>query len=101
VKSINQEIIGRTLNDPYGNDWGLVIAPINMEDNLNTLKLGHTAIEWMKDEFKRLKDFLSENSFRAEPVGVTMYDGGNVMEGAVSKIDDEGLKQFEEEFLSF
>jgi hypothetical protein len=30
-----------------------------------------------------------------------MYDGGNVMEGAVSKIDDEGLKQFEEEFLSF
>jgi glycine cleavage system H protein len=100
VRSVNQNIIGKALNDPY-EDWGLVIAPINMEDNLNTLKKSHIAIDWMKDEFKRLKDFLSENAFRAEPVGVTMYDGGNVIQGALAKIDDEGMKQFEEEFLSF
>jgi len=100
VRSVNQGIIGKSMNDPY-KDWGLIIAPINMEDNLNTLKKSHFAVEWMKDEFKRLKDFLSENAFRAQPVGVTMYDGGNVIEGAVSRIDEEAAKQFEEEFLSF
>jgi glycine cleavage system H lipoate-binding protein len=101
VRSANNDIIGKSITDPYGKDWGLVVAPINMEDNLNTLKKDFAAIDWMKDEFKRLKDFLSENAFRAQPVGVTMYDGGNVIEGAIANIDEEGMKQFEEEFLSY
>jgi len=55
----------------------------------------------MKSEFRRLKDFLSFNSFKAEPIGATMYDGGNVVEGVVSDFDDDLVVEFEENFLTF
>ncbi|HPS65363.1 MAG TPA: hypothetical protein PK447_07305, partial [Ignavibacteria bacterium] len=55
------------------------------------------AVEWIKSEFKRLKEFLVDTPYK--PVGVTMYDGGNVVEGIVSSLDDDSLLQFEETFL--
>jgi hypothetical protein len=31
--------------------------------------------------------------------GVTMFDGGKIVEGAVSQLSQESIKKFEEEFL--
>lgn len=99
VDSVNKNIVGKPVNDPYNNDWGVVIKPA--ENNaLENFLLGNNAVTWMKNEFKKLKDFLVMNSNKPELVGVTMYDGGNVFEGAISQLDENGIRDFEAMFLS-
>lgn len=100
VDSVNKELVGKYLSDPYNDDWGLVIKTENADAALSPLFMGANAVNWMKSEFKKLKDFLVMNSVKTELAGVTMYDGGNVMEGAVSKLDDNSVKDFEAMFLA-
>jgi len=100
IESVNNEIVGKLINDPYNNDWGVVIKTDNINTALLPLFVGNGAITWMKSEFKKLKDFLVMNSNKPELVGVTMYDGGNVVEGAIANLDENGMKDFEAMFLS-
>ncbi len=100
VDSVNKNLVGKLINDPYNNDWGVVIKPTNTDNALKTFLSGNSAVNWMKDEFKKLKDFLVMNSNKPELVGVTMYDGGNVVEGAIANLDENGMKDFEAMFLS-
>ena len=58
------------------------------------------AKHWLKKEMRRLKDFLAESSFAPEAVGVTMYDGGNIIKGAISILSEKVILDFEEQFLS-
>jgi glycine cleavage system H lipoate-binding protein len=100
IDSINKNIIGKIINDPYENDWGVVIKTADANFSLSQLFLGTNAVNWMKNEFKKLKDFLVMNSYKPELVGVTMYDGGNVVEGAIANLDENSMKDFEAMFLS-
>jgi hypothetical protein len=61
---------------------------------------GSSAQQWLKKEMRRLKDFLAESSFAPEAVGVTMYDGGNIIEGVLSSLNTDVIPDFEEQFLS-
>lgn len=99
VDSVNNNIVGKTVNDPYNNDWGVVIKP-NSSNPLADFLIGNNAVIWMKNEFKKLKDFLVMNSNKPELVGVTMYDGGNVFDGAISQLDENSIRDFEAMFLS-
>ena len=99
VDSVNKNIVGKTINDPYNNDWGVVIKP-NSGNPLADFLFGNNAAVWMNNEFKKLKDFLVMNSNKPELVGVTMYDGGNVFDGAISQLDENGIRDFEAMFLS-
>ena len=100
IDSINKNILGKVISDPYNNDWGVVIKTDNANNSLNPFFLGNNAVNWMKDEFKKLKEFLVMNSYKPGLAGVTMYDGGNVVEGAIANLDDNGMKDFEAMFLS-
>lgn len=97
VKEINTQLFNNTVKDAYGKDWGLIIEK---EDNGENLMSGNQAHHWLKKEMKRLKDFLAESSFAPEAVGVTMYDGGNIIEGAVSILNKDVIPDFEEQFLN-
>ena len=99
VKFSNNSLIGKYIKDPYEKDWGISVKATNFQDNITSLIRGKLVIHWMKSEFTRLKNFLIDNSSSPELVGVTMYDGGNIVEGAVSLINEDGLKEFEEQFL--
>jgi glycine cleavage system H lipoate-binding protein len=101
VKTANKEIIGKLVNDPYKKSWGLIISPTNIEENFKSLKSGNELVEWLKEEFIRLKDFLSISMPKLELAGVTMHDGGNIVEGAVANINEDGVHDFEKEFLTF
>jgi len=100
VESVNDNLIGKIINDPYNSDWGVVISTDNANQALAPLHLGADAVNWMKSEFRKLKDFLVMNSVKSELAGVTMYDGGNVMDGAIANLDDNTVKDFETMFLS-
>jgi glycine cleavage system H lipoate-binding protein len=100
IDSVNSGLIGNIINDPYNSDWGVVIKTEDVNKALLPFYMGNNAIGWMKDEFKKLKDFIVMNSYKPELVGVTMYDGGNVMDGAIAHLDENSKKDFEAMFLS-
>jgi glycine cleavage system H lipoate-binding protein len=100
IDSVNKDIVGKIVNDPYNSDWSVVIKTEDVNKALVPFYMGNTAVNWMKNEFKRLKDFLVMNSYKPELVGITMYDGGNVIEGAIAHLDENSMKDFEAMFLS-
>lgn len=95
VSYANPHVLNSAIKDPYYEDYLYCIRQV--EETPELLLLGNEAVEWIKSEFKRLKEFLVDTPYK--PVGVTMYDGGNVVEGIVSSLDDDSLLQFEETFL--
>jgi len=85
------------LSDPE--KWCVNMTPSSMKDDFASLIADNTASKWIKSEFRRLKDLLIYSS---EPSGLataTMYDGGNIAEGAIQQFDENVIKDFEELFL--
>lgn len=101
VKLVNSSILNKPLTEPFTNGWGLVITPSNWEVSSKVLKTGESLSSWLKEEFRRLRDFIEVSAVKPELAGITMHDGGNIVEGAISNIAAEGLKNFENEFLTF
>jgi glycine cleavage system H lipoate-binding protein len=97
IRAINKMLFNNKVNDAYGKDWGLLIEE---EDNSENLLSGNQAHHWLKKELRRLKDFLAQSSFTPEAVGVTMYDGGNIVEGVLSSLSISTISDFEKQFLS-
>lgn len=97
IKAVNKLLFGNAVKDAYGKDWGLVIEKKANGENLLS---GSQAHNWLKKEMRKLKDFLAESSFAPEAVGVTMYDGGNIVEGVLSSLNSDVITDFEKEFLS-
>ena len=98
VQSVNQELSEKAIADPYELGWGMVIAPEGIVDK--SFRQGKLAVNWLKEEFIRFKDFLSVEVMADEEVGLTYADGGNIIEGVVGQLDDKTVKKFEEEFLN-
>jgi glycine cleavage system H lipoate-binding protein len=99
VNFINDNLLGKTISDPYGEDWGVMVTAINFEKNASSLKANEKVIDWMKAELMRLKNYLLETSAQPQLAGVTMLDGGKMREGAVANLNKESIKKFEDEFL--
>jgi len=106
INYINDSLIGRNITDPYGEDWGVIVSPVNFDKNTASLKTNESLVEWMKGEFIKLKSFLVDTSTQpvlangqAQLAGVTMFDGGKIVEGAVAYVNNESIKKFEDEFL--
>jgi glycine cleavage system H lipoate-binding protein len=100
VNFVNDDLVGKTVSDPYGKDWGIMVSPINFEKNASSLRSNEKVIEWMRNEFTRLKNYLVEMSMQPELAGATMFDGGKMVEGAVAHLNKELVKKFEDEFLA-
>lgn len=99
IKFTNPGIIGKKIKDPYGDDWGILMLSPEYDDNKLQLIAGEELKSWIKKEFKRLHEFLGIHSVKPELAGVTMQDGGNIVEGALLLVADEGVNDFEKEFL--
>lgn len=85
--------------NPYEISNSIRISPSYNFEGSPAVKNPGTAQKWLKKEFSKLKDFLSF-SFTPHPeLGITMMDGGNILEGVVSQLDKNELNRFEDEFL--
>lgn len=103
IKSLNTEVLEnpkKLSENPYEIGWLLQIEPDNLKESLSFLNIGKDVVNWMRDEVTRFKDFLGSIVSQPKLVGVTMYDGGNITEGVLHYIDQENLKNFEEQFLN-
>lgn len=100
IKQTNKNLFNKKVDEPYGDDWGVIIDSAGFDDQLKSMYSMATASNWLKEEFNRLKDFLALNSKLTELAGVTLQDGGNIVEGVLTEFDDETVKKFEEQFLA-
>ncbi len=98
VKNINSGIQNRAADDPYKN-WFISLQPENLDNEIRTMKSKESAASWLQQEYERLKDFLSFHSGDTALAGATLHDGGNIMEGVVSTLNVNSVKEFENQFL--
>ena len=96
----NHDLPGRKITDPFSEDWGVIIKTQEFHPHSNKLKMNEEVIEWMKGELIRFKNYLEERLTNPELAGVTMFDGGHIVEGVVSHLDSESIEKYEKEFLS-
>ena len=99
VKSINADVIGKKITNPY-KDWGVQIISKDSPENGDFFFTGSEALNWMKNEFIKLKGFITDHSPKVELAGETMYDGGLLSNDAVALLVDKSVNDFEKEFLS-
>ena len=98
VKSVNTDIIGKKISNPY-ETWGVQLISNEFSENMKMFLSGSEALSWMKKEFIKLKSFIDSHSLNVELAGVTMYDGGSLYNGASSLLVDKTANDFENEFL--
>lgn len=99
VKSINTDIIGKEISDPY-KDWGVQLISKDSTENGDLFFTEGEALKWMKKEFIKLKGFITDNSPNVELAGETMYDGGLLSNDAIALLVNKSVNDFEKEFLS-
>lgn len=85
------------INDPE--KWCVSMKPISMSEDIKNLISSSTASKWIKSEFRRLKDLLIYSTEPTDMATATMYDGGNIAEGAIRYFNENVIKDYEELFL--
>lgn len=95
----NPEIIN---DDPYEKGWIAQIKPQDWQMETSTYLLAEDATAWAKNELARVKDFVavSLKKMSPEPSMVVLQDGGELMDGPLSKMPDKVWQDFQNEFLS-
>jgi len=96
ITGLNTDLDG-SLKNPE--NWCVNMKPLSIKEDLSNLISSNYASKWLKSEFKRLKDLLIYSMEPAGLAGATMYDGGNIAEGAIAYFDENMIKDFEELFL--
>jgi len=100
VSLVNKNIAGKNIESPYEDDWGLILTPDKSALETAALRTKEKSVQWLEEELRRLKDFLSLHTSDPELVGLTMADGGNIVEGIAGNFSEKTLQAFEKEFLS-
>jgi glycine cleavage system H lipoate-binding protein len=96
----NHDLPGKRIDDPFNEDWGVIIKTQEFQQFSKKLRINEEVIEWMKGELIRFKSYLQERLSDPKLAGVTMFDGGHIVEGVVSRLDNESIEIYEKEFLS-
>jgi glycine cleavage system H protein len=79
--------------------WLMAVRPHRLSGALRRLRAGDEATHWMRAEVARLRDFLAGLPV-ADPVGLTLQDGGEPSTGLLERVDAYGWQRFESEFLA-
>lgn len=87
--------------EPYGRGWICKIQPTRWKEETNSYFLAEEAITWSAKELVRLKDFLARSmgKYSSEPSMVTLQDGGEISDQALSMMPVEIWQEFQHEFL--
>ena len=105
VCAVNSDLAkapGLLRRDPYTRGWLIALRPTNLSANLMQLKVGESAMVWLRAEVARLQEFLrvTLSQKREAQVGATAADGGLVADGLLEHLDDETWNTFQWEFIA-
>lgn len=80
-------------DDPYGEGWLFTVKPINLRRNLENLLTGEDAVIWIEKESHRLLNLMETR------IGVTLPDGGDIVDDVYGHYQDLGWKLLVQEFF--
>ena len=80
-------------DDPYGEGWLFTVKGTNLRRNLDNLLTGEEALAWIDQESHRLLNIMETR------VGVTLPDGGEVIDDVYGNYQDLGWKLLVQEFF--
>jgi len=105
VCAVNIELTKAPLllkRDPYTRGWLVAVRPTNLATNLPSLKVGESALGWLRAELARLQEFLLVilTLKRGALAGGTAADGGVLADGLLEHVDDETWAEFQSKFLN-
>jgi len=88
--------------EPYAQGWVYKIKPSNWVSETNSYYLADDATKWSKAELLRFKDFLaaSMKQHSAEPLYLTLQDGGELCDNTLAELPNEVWQDFESDFLN-
>lgn len=103
ITAINPSILESPetiLKDPYLNGWIVMIEPEDVASEVKNLLIGNEASQWLKNEIKRFREFISREAPKFSPaLEPTLADGGLVIKGVLQNVDKETWEKFEKEFI--
>jgi glycine cleavage system H lipoate-binding protein len=80
-------------DDPYGEGWLFLLKPINLQGNLDNLFSGEANATWINEESHRLLNLMEGT------VGVTLPDGGAVVDDLYGLYPDIGWRPLVQKFF--
>lgn len=95
----NPEVLN---DDPYRTGWVYMIKPTEWIAETNSYFLAEQAIDWVKKEMERFKDFLAVSMARHSPEysPVILQDGGELCDRPLSELPSEVWQDFQKSFLN-
>jgi glycine cleavage system H protein len=93
---------GLLSEDPYGNGWVCRIKPSDWIAETSSYYLAEGAVNWIKSELDRFKDFLavSLKKYSPETSMVILQDGGELCDKPLAELPDEVWRDFQKSFLN-
>lgn len=94
VVAINEELMNNLslFKEPYKLGWFAIVEPVNLSEEVSKLKIAGDAAEFLKNEFKRFKEFILGANTK---LGLqTLPDGGLPTENILELVDENQLQNF-------
>ncbi|MCX6256853.1 MAG: hypothetical protein NTW49_02985 [Bacteroidia bacterium] len=90
------------INDsPYADGWVYKIEPVNWPREMMFLIMAEKYKDWLKNEFKRLKDFLSDYiKYDTSFAHVILQDGGEIIDNTLADFAPEVWEDFQNNFIN-
>lgn len=104
IKEQNQSLIADSWlvnTSPYADGWVYMIEPKNWNREIQFMFMGEKYIEWLKNEFSRMKDFVAD-SMRINTVAyshVILQDGGELSDHVLADLGPEVWEDFQTRFI--
>ncbi len=80
-------------------EWTVCVEPIRLGADLKDLRIGEEAVDWIRKEAARFREFIVDG-FAAAPAMATLPDGGEPANGVLNLLPEEQWTEFEAEFLA-
>jgi glycine cleavage system H lipoate-binding protein len=92
---------GMINSSPYFKGWVYQIEPKNWLREVQFMFMGDKYVEWLRDEFVRLKDFIADSvrSNNHAYAHVIIQDGGELTDNVLADLDPKIWEDFQTKFI--
>ncbi len=101
VRAVNEQVADQpegAFSKPYA-DWICELDAVDLVNEVNSLRIGDQALDWLRAEAERVGEFLMRRSALGSDLGLALADGGTPRSGALETLDPAGWEEFQRQFL--
>jgi hypothetical protein len=100
----NESLVADTTivnSSPFFKGWVYQIEPKNWLREVQFMFLGQKYVDWLQDEFIRLKDFIAHSvkSDKLSYAHVVLQDGGELIDNVLADLGPEVWEDFQTKFI--